>query len=179
MCLVNVSLVNVLILSNVFLYKCTLHIPGVGIYVEESEYIVNSTVANNTHIYRGNCGYRCTPISFSCFTNKTDGLVAIHYPVMRRFDSRVIDPWQKVDLASQTGLNMSVYRTGSNNDIVFGTYSCVVSDQHSNESQQIMAVGVYHESRKNYYYYTMKHPSQYYITYVFRISKTNYCSSLH
>ena len=146
---------------NVFIYKCTLHIPGMGIYVEESEYIVTSPVANNTHIHHGNCGYRCTRISFSCFTNKTDVVVAMHYPVIRRYiysygDYRVTDPWQKVDLASQSGLNMSVYRRGSiYDDVAFGTYSCVVSDQHSNESQQIMAVGIY-ESRKNY---NMKHPS--------------------
>ena len=133
-----------------------------GIYVEESEYIVNSPAANNTHIHRGNCGYRCTRISFSCFTNKTDGVVEMRYPVMmeRYYDRyygyyryRTIDPWQKVYLASQSGLKMSVNGNGNTyDDVVFGTYSCVVSNQHSNESQQIMAVGVYRESRKIYYY---------------------------
>ena len=66
---------------------------------------------------------------------------------------RTIDPWQKVYLASQSGLKMSVNGSGNTyDDVVFGTYSCVVSNQHSNESQQIMAVGVYRESCKIYYY---------------------------
>lgn len=125
-----------------------------GIYVEESKYNVNSSIANNTNLYlkTGYCEEPCRSISLSCYSNMTDTVIAMNYPRLstRYYDSRSgtykfreVDPWQKLNQSSDSGLYMSVHRNNIY-EIAMGTYFC---EERSNtsllEPSQKLAFGVY------------------------------------
>ena len=118
-------------------------ISGMGIYVEQSQNIVNSTVANNSHlVFQGRyvC-YQCVVTSFSCFSNMTDVDVRVRYQT-----HRYNDPWHKVKLAVRSGLRMTVFQ--NNYYIVDGTYSCEVENSTFVETTQVMAIGIYRLGKK-------------------------------
>lgn len=130
---------------------------GIGIYVEESEYTINSSITNNTNLYlkRVYCG-QCKIISFYCYSNTTDIGVVMNYPKRlssrRYYDYRIgayryreIDPWQIQYQPNNESLYMSVVRSSSN-DIAVGTYSCEERSDNSLFLQtQIMSFGIYRD----------------------------------
>ena len=77
-----------------------------GIYVEQSQNTVNSTVANNSHLVLqgGYVYYQCVITSFLCFSNMTDVKVTVRYQT-HHYD----DPRHKVNLAVRSGLRMTVF----------------------------------------------------------------------
>ena len=69
------------------------------------------------------------------------------YPVLRERNRytgyyRDVDPWQKNNLVSQSGMRMYVSSSRSD-DVAQGTYSCEIASNSSVETRQKMTIGVY------------------------------------
>ena len=130
-----------------------------GIYINESQDIVNMSVANNTHVQPANhgtcggtsppCSSNNTALSFCCFSNVTGSELIFSYPTREEelsTPSTVIDPWHIEQLESG-GVCMSV-QWSKYDEIASGTYSCMTSA--NNLVQQTMSIGVYSINGKNY-----------------------------
>ena len=122
-----------------------------GIYIEESLLITNTTVANNTHvILKEYCENDCKVVSFCCFSNITESEVVSQYPKKREsyyighYVYYEVDPWQN-NITLPAGLCMSVGST-SYYELAKGTYTCEAVNSTVNGSIQWMSIGVYASS---------------------------------
>ena len=122
-----------------------------GIYIEGSQHITNTSIANNTNIYpREHCEGTCLALSFCCYSNMTETLITMHYPRRsmrvispdRSYVYREVDPWMKQNLTSSSGLCFSVEVTNLQS-IGSGTYSCEAASNNSTFRPQLMNIGVY------------------------------------
>ena len=134
-----------------------------GIYIEESQHIANTSVANNTHLYlqeMHTCGHECRNVSFSCLSNMTDSIVIMaHYPkksefyysyALRQYLRREIDPWHVLNLTSLAGLSMSLLY--SRDDIARGTYTCEATSSSLGGESKKMSIGVYLQAGEKLYF---------------------------
>ena len=135
-----------------------------GIYVEESQHIVNASVSNNTHLYlheMNTCGRDCRNVSFSCLSNVTESVVMLaHYPKeteiyysysLRQYLRREIDPWHVLNLTSLAGLRMSL-QYSVHDDIARGTYTCEATGPNFGGTSQKMSIGVYFHTGEDLIY---------------------------
>lgn len=134
-----------------------------GMYVAESKYTVNASIANNTNHYLKNehCSWspcNTNSISFYCYSNMTGTVITMNYPkkTVRYYDSwsgfhryREVDPWQRQYQPIHSGLHMSVLQDDIS-DVAVGTYICEERISHYSSQSQIMAFGVYRYDSKEY-----------------------------
>ena len=146
---------------------------GAGIYVEHSQFISNSAVANNTAVRLTSVDCENCRLSFYCLSNSTTNTskAILQYPSGRKF------PTQELYSLRVNWVNSSGFYAHNNGRYIpgQGIYTCEMPD--SNGNLLMLSIGVYHDSLRTDSHYYIKY--NYYVLLFSGFSHYHDCSNFH